>query len=303
MVVRRAHSIVLIGTCISAPCELGAQRQSPNTLGPSETDIIMNETRQLRIEAAIERVDAEIAAIDAEANAFEAFGKRLQSMEPDYVAKQTSVAATGSGTAGVTMLASSNRPVNDGLRRVRIAYRETVMAVPHFETDYDDTLAENVAAEFGEEVARHVVDGDVLTPVLYRALVDAAETARFERTRFLGLLRTERESLVSTADELNDIERRALQLEDRLSLSEPDVSPDAVEAEVRELRERCESLSEARQRTIHNRFVTALSGVERQSLTRYLYSSSETRFPALSDIASCLKTVEAQQRRAWPFDV
>lgn len=258
----------------------------------------MTETRQPRIEAALEQVDAEIAATDTEADAFEAFGRRLRSVEPSHGAKQTPVAVTESGTAGVTMLASSTRPVDDGLRRVRTAYRETVTAVPHFETDYDDTLAENVAAEFGEEIARYLVDGDALMPVLYRALVDAVETARFERTRFLGLLRTERESLVSTAHELNDIEWRALQLADRLSFPEPDVSPDAVDAQIQELRERCESLSEARQRTIHNRFVPALSGVERQSLTRYLYSSSETRFPALSDIACCLETVDAQKQRA-----
>ncbi|WP_136603485.1 DUF7260 family protein [Salinigranum halophilum] len=258
----------------------------------------MTETRQPRIEAAIERVDAEITAIDAEANAFKTFGKRLRSMEPDHGVKQTSVAATGSGTAGVTMLASSNRPVDDGLRRVRTAYRETVMSVPHFEADYDDTLAENVAAEFGEEVARHVTDGDALTPVLYRALVDAVETARFERTRFLRLLRTERDSLVSTADELNDIEQRAVQLVNRLSPPETDVSSDAIDADIRELRARCESLSAARQRTIHNRSVSTLSGVENQSLTTYLYSSSETRFPALSDMARCLETVDAQKQRA-----
>lgn len=49
----------------------------------------MTETRQPRIEAALERVDAEIAATDSEANAFEAFGKRLRSMEPSHGAKQT----------------------------------------------------------------------------------------------------------------------------------------------------------------------------------------------------------------------
>lgn len=258
----------------------------------------MTETRQPRIEAALERVDTEIAATDAEASGFNTFGKRLRSMDPDHEAKQTSVATTGSGTASAMMLDSSNHPVDNGLRRVRTAYRETVVAVPQFETDYDDTLVENIAAEFGEEVARHVIDGGALMPVLYRALVDAAETATFERTRVLSLLRTERESLVSAANELNDIEGHALNLADRLSFPEPDVSPDAVDAEIRELRERCESLSEARQRTIHDRFVPAFSGVERQRLTRYLYSSSETRVPVLSDIACCLKTVDAQKQCA-----
>lgn len=299
-IIRRVLGSFFHSEEILPPCRnfLTKDEWSPNTLHRSAASTTMTETRQPRIEAALEQVDAEIAATDAEANAFKTFGKRLRSMEPDHRAKQTSVAVTGSGAAGVTMLASSNRPVDNSLRRVRTAYRETVMAVPHFETDYDDTLAENVATEFGEEVARHVVDGDALMPVLYRALVDAVETARFERTRFLGLLRTERESLVSTAHELNEIEGCALQLADRLSSPEPDVSPDAFDAEIRELRERCESLLEARQQTIHDRFVPALSGVERQSLTRYLYSSSETRFPALSDIACCLETVDAQKQSA-----
>ncbi|MFC6726651.1 hypothetical protein ACFQE1_20230, partial [Halobium palmae] len=48
---------------------------------------------------------------------------------------------------------------DDGLREVRAAYRDTVMGMAHYDDEYGEPLATNMAAEFSEELAGAVADG------------------------------------------------------------------------------------------------------------------------------------------------
>jgi hypothetical protein len=255
--------------------------------------VTMVRTRQPTIDCATALVDEEIELVEREQEAFERFLARVRetgAMGPGVV--------RGEGTGGSTLLAAAETRPSERLRAVRTAYRETVMAVPHYEREYGDTLQGSVAAELGETLAGHVADGQVLTPALYDALVEASERARDDRADFLQYLRRERESLRGAASELNDVERRAVELGERVDAASTSAQLASVDESLAALERRCTDLTNRRQATIHNRGVGELSGVDGTSLVQYLYADGmETVAPVLSDAASRLDAIRHQRAR------
>ncbi len=111
---------------------------------------------------------------------------------------------------GMSAFSARHPKPDTSLRAVREAYRETVMAVPHLEAEYDDSLEANLSMEFGPELGTQIATGTRLTAQLYEALLTASEGARDEREMMLPALERERESLQSVQATLDDCERRQL---------------------------------------------------------------------------------------------
>lgn len=116
----------------------------------------------------------------AERDAFEAFTERLATID---TSSTTTVHSHATAAAG--------RPAAvDQMQRVRAAYHETVMSVPHYGEVYGESLAANVAAEFGRDLAAGVrADEPIpLTQPCKNALRTAAARATQERRTFLDIL-------------------------------------------------------------------------------------------------------------------
>jgi len=253
----------------------------------------MVRTRQPTIDRATALVDEEIELVEREQEAFERFLARVR--ESGATGRGT---VRREGTGGPAVLAAADSRPSERLRSIRAAYRETVMAVPHYEREYGDTLRESVAAELGETLAGHVADGQVLAPALSDALVKASERARDDRADFLRYLRRERESLREAASELNDIERRAVELGERVGAASTGAQLASADESLAALERRCTDLANRRQATIHDRGVGELSGVDGTSLVQYLYADDmETVAPVLSDVACCLDAIRHQRAR------
>jgi hypothetical protein len=263
----------------------------------------MVRTTQPTIERARDRLEAEIELVDRERAAFRRFVARLHGMGGERPAPgETSGNGPTPGkteAGGGPAVATVHEPTpSEGLRSVRTAYRETVMAVSHYDQEYGDTLAESLAAELGETLAGHVVDGQVLTPRLYEALRAASERARDDRSDFLRHLEQERASLCDVAAELNEIESRLVELEGRVDEAPTSAHLGTVDDELAALEGRCTDLANRRQATIHGRSVRKISGVEDASLVQYLYADRlATVTPALSDLADCLDAIRHQRTR------
>lgn len=103
-------------------------------------------------------------------------------------------------------------PPDARLERVRDAYKETVMDVPHYREEYGDTLPESMAEEFGVDVATAVCHGDSLSPQLQRTIVGRAGDAQRRRDRLEDAIGDELASIDSAESDLGavDRERRAL---------------------------------------------------------------------------------------------
>jgi hypothetical protein len=252
----------------------------------------MVRTRQPTIDRALALVDEETALIETERKAFERFLARLR----DVPATGLEGASQATG-GGPTALTTGEATSSDALRRIRRAYRETVMAVPHYDREYGDTLRESLTEELGGTLASHVVDGLVLTPPIHDALVGAAEQVRDDRDSFLQQLRRERESLQTVADELNDVEAQLVELDERIEAATRSTRLAALDQRLESLERRCSELATRRQERIHNRRARELSGVDAVSLAGYLYGDLETDTPALADIASRLEAVRTHRTR------
>ncbi|MBV0903716.1 DUF7260 family protein [Haloarcula salina] len=250
------------------------------------------ETSHPRIEAALGVVEREIECVEAELTAFRRFRSRVSSVEPASPGSG-GVDATGGGAS--SMLATATKP-DAGLRAVRSAYRETVMDVPHFEAEYDDTLEANVAVEFGADLAAQIVDGTRLTPQVYEAVLAASERAQDERETMLPVLERERDSLATVRERLDDCERRAVVLGENARRTVDSTRLSAIDERLADAEAECEAVAARRQRRLHDRSAAALSGIDETSLTQYLYADEAVTCPALADVVACLETVRRQRR-------
>ena len=160
------------------------------------------------------------------------------------------------------------------------AYRDTVMAVEHYDDEYDDTLPEHMAAEFGDDVALAVQNGAILSPQLKRTLCASGLQAKQRRERLLAALDAESESLTES--------RRALSTVDR-ALSDVDPDPDrprdALVADwqrVQTANQDVRSLLSDRQSDIHEQRHVVGQGGGPTTLYEYVYGTLPSSYPVLS---------------------
>lgn len=243
------------------------------------------------IDRALRITEDELDTVRTERKALTRFLDRIQDIDPERRDR------TGSIEDDQLISAPVRETHSDALAQIRAAYRETVMAVPHYACEYGDTLPESCAAEFGETVAGQLVDGQCLTPALYDALLTASETARDERDDFVRVLRREYQSLQTIDAELASIESRREDLSQQITATSKSERLGRIDDSLDQLDRRCTDLASRRQGLIHGRSTSILSGVDERSLVHYLYADLETVTPALFAITCCLDRIRHQRMR------
>ena len=111
------------------------------------------------------------------------------------------------GPAGVGRLSGADDRFVAGnpLVAIRDAYAETVMSVPHYEAEYDDTYESSLAAEFGPDLAVALTRESTLSDRSKSALLSETDEAIAEREGLLDALDSESESIDRAADRLCSI--------------------------------------------------------------------------------------------------
>jgi len=182
--------------------------------------------------------------------------------------------ADGSAVAGSPLVA------------IRDAYAETVMSVPHYETEYDDTYESSLVAEFGPDLAVALTREPTLDDRSQSALLSETDEAIEERERLIDALDTESESVDRAADRLCSI------LEEIATLSETDLDElrfgtlDAYRVRTLTLEEGCDSVAARRQRE--------LTGIGRSlrlndavpDFATYLYHDLPVTYPVLAAVGT-----------------
>lgn len=232
-------------------------------------------------------LDEERARTRAERDAFAEFERRVAAIDA------TPAEATVPGSGGVTPLSVSS--TGGGLEQVKDVYRDTVMAISHYEEEYDERLETNMAAELSEEAAAAVDEGGSLTPHLKGALVEQSRRARAQRDEFLAQLDRE-------AEELADAQRTVVDIETALSrLNEAPINqrsfPELMDAWERlgELEEDCRDLLDTRQRTIQRqRAEMSRTG---PTIQDYLYESLAVTYPVLAAGTNLVENVRTARSR------
>ena len=228
-----------------------------------------------------------------EREAFEAFRSRVRRIptetDPRGPVPHGWVRPSGPGATtgfGVDGRIGRTRPTGNGLVAVRDAYVETVISVPHYEEEYDDTYETSLAVEFGPDLAVALTQEPTLHDRYKRSLLSGAETAIEERETFLETLDVETASVDDAAERLCSI------LEETVTLARSNLDDlgfgtlDAYRARTVTLEENCDAVASRRQREI--------AGVDRTmrlddavpDVASYLYGDLSVTHPVLSTVAT-----------------
>ncbi|MFO8114369.1 MAG: hypothetical protein R6U01_03255 [Halorubrum sp.] len=268
------------------------------TGGPDESRTVLDDAR--------EAVRVERRRTVDEREAFRAFRGRVEAVPTEPASPSGSPAsagpadvtgsASGSGTAAGTGVDGPATPPGSGLVAVRDAYAETVMSVPHYEEEYDDTYERSVAAEFGPELAYALTRSSGYHPEYEPALLDAIDAAIEERDRFVERLRVEAESLDRAGSRLAAIRREI----DSLEAPVPEGgfgALDACRARAGVLVGDCDRIAARRQRVIAEHERELRLGEDVVDLPTYLYQSTAATYPVLASIGSIGDRLDDLTRR------
>lgn len=255
-----------------------------------------------RVSTAVDRTRMEQDQLVAEREAFDMFAKRVAALDPDrHTARdeyESSPPATGEGvTTIVDSVGRSSRSTIDAesvsISVVREAYRETAMAVPHYEEEYGESIDENLTAELGPDVARALIEGDVLTQQIQAAILNQAQRASKQRRDLLSHVETEHESLVEARRRLRDLHETATTIEDDLyprPVRELVQSWTRLEAATTD----CKTRLRERQARIQREHETGTMST--WSFQEYLYQPFQWRHPVLNDGLETLKRIRRAKR-------
>lgn len=222
-------------------------------------------------------VETEIRLTTAERDAFQAFIDRVGELSPR-------AAATTSGLAPVQTVTRT-----DGLTSIRKAYESTVMAVSHYEKEYDEPYATNVRTELGPDVATLLTSGQVFEPHHKHAVLTAAEEAKNLRGKLVDALEEERQSVQEFREPLCTVATNIASLETTEPEAQSSKLLDGYRRRLDVLEQRCHELISMRQsRVVDGRRALALP-ISGPDIPTYVYQDLPTNYPVVATLTELIE--------------
>ncbi len=251
----------------------------------------------LHLRDALSLVDEERSHTAAERDAFEDFAREVAALEPTAGPVAQSASARSAPVMTQASAIPADPPPDDGLETVAAAYRNTVMDVPHYGDEYDESLAENMTAEFGQELAATIVDGSRLTPGLQNALIEQSQDAKERRDRLINALDRETEELEEAHDALSSINETTEELTSWLAGNRSfDELMHAWES-LHRLEQDCSRLLSRRQERLQTGILSGHTRKNAPSLQEYLYGSLPVSYPVLAEGSALADRIQTAQRQ------
>ena len=244
-----------------------------------------------RLTTAQEAVRRERRRTVDELEALRTFEDRVRAIETE------STTATDGPAAGVAVAAAGP---TSGLRRVRQAYEETVMSVPHYAEEYDDTYVESLHEEFNPDLASALTDGTNFNDRCKQATLSVASESQSARQLLVGALDAEEESLREVSEELRPVVEEVADLSIRSYDDEPFGSLDAYRARLHVLEERCDEVAADRQASLFEQRRARWLPSNAPDIARYVYQEASFDYPVMSTVAELterIRTVRATVER------
>lgn len=223
------------------------------------------------IAAAEDVLERERERATAERGAFERFADSVRDVDP------VSVPVERAQTRALTVDTDPQR-----IDRVRRAFRETVMSVPHYEDAYGESLCVHAASELTIELAAGLKpDADSrFTPSFRQALLASVDDAVDERETYGTVLDEERRSLANGREALTSL------------LQSPD-GPAVPGQERAATTRRLDEIAATRQETLRRR--NPLVSEDGHDLCPHLYPDHPWTYPLLTAIARFRASLDARQ--------
>lgn len=165
---------------------------------PGPRDYLFSLRQHVRkpISNALETAQQEHREVTRERDALDAFADRVS----DF----STISSASISPSTVSLHSSQQSTDIEGLRQ---AYRETVMAVPHYDEVYDESLVSNVRAELGPEIATLFESNTEvsLISVQQQTVITAARQRAADRDKLCETLDAEISSLRSLRADLTAV--------------------------------------------------------------------------------------------------
>jgi len=233
------------------------------------------------ISAAITQVEIEQSRLSDEQTAFERFRARIEEIAPDQAVPKERLIGYEQQTSART------------LATVREAYAETVMSVPHYDEDYDDTYEQSIHAEFGPEIAVLLTQSNQFTPATKSTLLAGVDEAIDQRTEFKKVSQRELKSLRSAAAEVEPISNTLTSLSTTDFDSASFGALDAYLHQTDVLITDCDEIAKQRQQELAKIERSWQSAASSLDLTAYFYQSLPVTHPVLARLGDIGGTIES----------
>jgi hypothetical protein len=241
-----------------------------------------------RLQRAMAAVRRERRRTTDELEAIHAFEHRVRSIDAETMAE------TGGSVASVAV--SRPHPTS-GLRAVRTAYEETVMSVPHYVEEYDDSYAESLREEFSPDLASALTDGTNFNQRCKQATLSAGAASQSARESLVDALDAERESLSSVAEELSPIIEEVGKLSARSYDEAPFGTLDAYRARLVVLEDRCNDIATDRQTSLFEQRRARWLPSNAPDIARYVYQNEPFEYPVMSTVADLTERIREVRSR------
>ncbi|KKF39193.1 hypothetical protein FK85_30500 [Halorubrum saccharovorum] len=237
--------------------------------------------------------------------AFEEFADRVSGLDP---APASSTVSSFNGPAAAVRTVSpvdgrSSTGDDVRLRRVLAAYRDTVMSLPHYRQEYDETIPESLAAELGPDTATALASNGTLSSGAQSALVRRSRRAADARASLADAIEAEIDALSEYETDLASVDRRRRRLLEHLDGVEGDGTDASIDVWQRldELESECDEVAGERQRALDDPPMTVDApgdGEDRRPFHGYLYGAADgPRYPVLAQVAEIAGRIRADRDR------
>lgn len=239
--------------------------------------------------AALDSVQQECSEIESECQAFRRFRQRIQRLE----IRRPQIEKPSFDTQEI--YSRSEYSVH-GI--IEPHYRETVMAVDHYDDVYDDTFETSIRAEFGVAVELLLSETTTFSPVVKQGLLDAVQQCIDNRQVFLETLNDESITLKEAQSGAQEIQQTVLEIDDE-QLNTLSVTQQINRYEtLQSLKDECEGWLRRRQEQLHDSHSKNTYGEDRNDdLYPYLYASLDVSHPVLSAFTVIHNQIEILQQQ------
>lgn len=239
------------------------------------------------IESAKETVQIEQRRVTDEIEAYEQFATKLTKIST------TSLSHLTSDTFDSTV----EQSVTFETRSIQNLFEETVMSVPHYEEDYDESFMEHIAAEFTPEIALLLNETDWLTEQHTSILDSYIRTAITERKELAQALELEYESVDHIGSQVHERSQQVLEISHREFNTMDFGALEAHWHRLEQIKTICDSIAADRQETIDSPTRSVGCSNSEISLNSYLYEDLAYDYPILATIGTlgdCIYTLQTQ---------
>lgn len=244
--------------------------------------------RDGRLAAAVAELERERRRTTDELEALGAFEDRVRAIPSEQDAFE--------GRQLVSVVTASAETTT-GLERVQEAYESTLLSVPHYLEEYDDTYAESLAGEFSPEIAAALTDGTEFNSRCKQTLLSAVSSARSSRELLLEVIDRERDSIRETRADIQSLIEECEELKSVRFGEESFGALEAYRARFDVLADTCETLSERRQDAIFSQRHVQRLPTDVPDVTLYFYQDLDVNYPVMSLVAELLDVIAGLRRQ------